>query len=232
MRVDLSSPNPAMVSIIQDPHQIITLDANFIIPPNRNKLKTDITFEQFRKIWVDPIFDAFPNLAVHEAVYEEFVIDSIKKYVDEKVNFAPPKLLVHKDSSLTPEEQILRDTIEDLLSPLTNYSPLIENKVDRGEVKSLSYMAVKGLLYFAAHDSQALQLIEKSEEWDTGLDGVQAIKMYELIYYLLKTGRSAKDSLRYLYRYQYYLTTREKSYNPEWGVFVVEMDKLYGSLLA
>lgn len=232
MRVDLSSSNPAMVSIIQAPHQIITLDANFIIPPNRNKFKTDITFEQFRKIWVDPIFDAFPNLAVHEAVYEEFVIDSVKKYVDEKVNFTPPRLIVHKDSSLTSEERILRDTIEDLLSPLTNYSPLIENKVDRGEVKSLSYMAVKGLLYFAAHDSQALQLIEKSEEWATGLDSVQAIKMYELIYFLLKTGRSAKDSLKYLYKYQYYFTKREKSYNYEWGVFVVEMDKLYGSLLA
>ena len=231
MRVDLSSPNPALISIIQDPHQIITLDANFIIPPNRNKLKTDITFEQFKKIWVNPIFDTFPNIAVHEAVYEEFVLDSVKKYVDERINFTPPKLIILRDSSLTPEEQILRDTIEDLLSPYTNYSPLLDNSSDRGEVKSLSYMAVKGLLYFAAHDSNAIQLIEKSDKWNTGLDNIKAIKMYELIYYLLRTGNGSINALRMLFKYQYCLTKREKSSNPEWGTFVDEMDKLYSSVL-
>jgi hypothetical protein len=30
-------------------------------------------------------------------------------------------------------------------------------------------IAVKGLLYFAAHDNNAIQLIEKSAEWSTGL---------------------------------------------------------------
>ncbi len=92
-------------------------------------------------------------------------------------------------------------------------------------------MAVKGLLYFAAHDSNAIQLIEKSDVWNTGLDNVQAIKMYELIYYLLKTENGSKETLRMLYKYQYCLTKREKSSNPEWGTFVDEMDKLYGSML-
>lgn len=144
----------------------------------------------------------FKNLAIHEAVYDEFVDGTIKLFVDQQIDHSSSKLIIHKDASLTPEEHILRNTIEDLLSPYTNYPPMANNKADRGEVKSLSYMAVKGLIYFAAHDANAIQLIVKSVAWNTGLDQIQAIKMYELIYYLYKIEKSSKDNLRMLYRYQ------------------------------
>ena len=73
---------------------------------------------------------------------------------------------------------MLRDSIEEKNYPHTKYDPLLDNKDDRGEVKSLAYIAVKELLYFAANDSNAIQLIEKAEEWETSLDNVQAIQMY------------------------------------------------------
>lgn len=38
MKVDLTSENPALKSIFNDPKQIITLDANFLIPPDRHRL--------------------------------------------------------------------------------------------------------------------------------------------------------------------------------------------------
>ena len=84
---------------------------------------------------------------------------------------------------------------------LTKYDPLLDNKGDRGEVKTLAYIAVKGLPYFAAHDSNALQLVEKAEEWSTGLDNIQPIRMYELIYYLYTMNLGEKQSLRVLYKY-------------------------------
>lgn len=48
-----------------------------------------------------------------------------------------------------------REPFEDTMYPLTQYDPLLDNKDDRGEVKTLAYIAVKGLPYFAAHDSNA-----------------------------------------------------------------------------
>ena len=189
MKVDLTSSNPALESIFSNPNQIITLDADFLIPPDRSKYaKVSFDFDVFKRIWIEPIFEAFPNLAIHEAVYDEFKSTSLKLYVDTNINANPTKLIVHKDSSLTMEEQILRNSIEGKIYPLTKYDPMLDNKDDRGEVKSLSYIAVKGLPYFAAHDSNAIQLIEKAETWRTGLDNVQAIKMYELIFYLYKTN--------------------------------------------
>lgn len=220
MKINLTHPNPALISIIENPKQMITLDANFLIPPDRSRItKRSIGFEQFKKIWLDPIFSAFPNLAIHESVYDELVGISAQKYVDAKRNSKPPEIIVHKDSSLTEIERILRDTIESKIASLTKYDPMIDNKDDRGEVKSLSFIAVKGLLYFAAHDNNAIQLIEKSEEWSTGLDNVQAIKMYELIYYLCKNNLGSKTAMKMLYKYQYYLTNHKKSINPSWGDF-------------
>jgi hypothetical protein len=104
---------------------------------------------------------------------------------------------------------------------------VLNNKDDRGEVKSLAYIATKGLLFFAAHDNNAIQLVEKSKEWSTGLDNVQAIKMYEIVYYLYTKKLAKAKDLRILYKYQYYLTKKEKAENPEWGIFKNSMDKLY-----
>ena len=228
MYIDLTSANPALESIFNNPNQVITLDANFLIPPDRSKYNTRaFDFYTFQNIWLNPIFEVFDNLAIHEAVYDELISPSVKNYIDQKIKNVPPRLRVHKDSSLSPKELVLRDSIEEKIYPLTKYDPILDNNADRGEVKSLAYIAVKGLPYFAAHDSNAIQLIEKSEEWMTGLDNIQAIKMYELIFYLHTTNRGDKKALKMLYKYQYYLTRREKQMNPEWGLFTSAMEALY-----
>ena len=230
MKVNLTSPNPALTSIFKHPEQIITLDANFIIPPDRSRFAIkSFDFQLFKKVWLDPVFNAFPNLAIHEAVYDELISPPILTYIQAKIDSAPSRLIVHKDSSLTANEQVIRDSIEEKIYPLTNYDPLIDNKDDRGEVKTLAYIAVKGHKYFAVHDTNTIQLIEKAEKWSTGLDNVQVIKMYELIFYLYRTEISNKKTLRILYKYQYYLTPNEKENNPEWNRFIKIMDLLYPS---
>lgn len=232
MKININILNPSLVSIFQNPTQIITLDANFLIPPDRSRYaKRSFDFPLFKKVWLDPIFSTFPKLAIHEAVYEELVLSSIQEYIQDLLEKTPPTIIIHKDSSLTAVEKVLRDSIEAKIYPHTNYEPMIDNKDDRGEVKSLSYIAVKGLLYFAAHDNNAIQLIEKSEEWSTGLDNVQAIQMYELIYYLYAKDLGDKKSLRILYKYQYYMTNFEKNTNPEWAEFTTQMNNLYKEYL-
>lgn len=232
MKVNLTNPNPAFISIINNPKQIITLDANFLIAPDRRPITNKgIRFEQFRDIWLDPIFAIFPNLAIHEAVYNELIGMAPQNYVNSKRDSIPPQIMIYKDSSLTEVERILRDAIESRIASHTKYEPLLDNKDDRGEVKSLSYIVLKDLLYFASNDNNAILLIEKSEEWLTGLDNVHAIKMYELIYYLYKYDLVDNIAMKMLYKYQYYLTDREKSINPVWGEFSSGMDSLYDLFL-
>jgi len=228
MKIDVATKNPALESLFNDPNQVITLDANFLIPPNRQIYSIQsIPFSLFQAIWLDPIFETFSHLAIHEAVRDELISLDIKTFIQNKENTSPPQIIIHKDSELTEIEQMLRDSVEARIFPYTNYHPQINNRNDRGEVKTLAYIAVKDLIYFAAHDYNAIQLVEKAELWSTGLDAVQAIKMYEIIFFLYVKVPSIRKSLRILYKYQYYLTKYEKSTNPEWGVFIKAMGYLY-----
>lgn len=228
MRIDTDNRNLAFIGIIEDSGQIITLDANFLIPPDRNSIvKKRFSFIKFKELWLDPLFNEFKNLAIHEAVYEELVASSAKKYIDSKITGDKQNIIIHRDSSLSDNEKTLRDAIELKIVPRTQYNPDLDNKNDRGEVKSLAYVATKNLLLFASNDNNALKLIEKADIWSTGLENVKAVRMYELIYYLYKKGLSSPKSLKMLYKYQYYLTEREKSINREWGKFIEAMGELY-----
>ncbi len=56
---------------------------------------------------------------------------------------------------------------------------------------------------------------------------MQAIRPYEIIYYLVKTNLGKKVELRKLYKYSYYLTKSDKAKNPSWSDFFHKMDELY-----
>jgi len=173
MKVNLRESNPALESIFQDPNQIISLDASFLIPPDRESITNQrISFSTFRDIWLDPVFGSFPKLAVHEAVLAELSSPAVQSFAYAMLDASPPRLQIHRDSDLTEVEQMLRNTIENRIRPFTRYCPERGLLSDRGEVKSLSYIAAKGLLYFAVHDSLAIQLIENAEDWSTGLDNM------------------------------------------------------------
>lgn len=195
--------NSSLKNVFDNPEQIITMDANFLICPYRKN--KNFPFTNFVEIWLNPIFEAFPKLAIHEAVYEELVDSRSKEFIDSKQG-----LIIHRDSSLNVAERRLRNTVEEKISLNTKYIVELDNKDDRGEVKSLAFIAVKDYLYFASNDYNAIKLVENSEEWQTGLDNVRAIKMYELIYYLYKNELADRKGLRMLYKYQYYLSKREK----------------------
>lgn len=92
---------------------------------------------------------------------------------------------------------------------------------------SLAYMASKGFLYFASDDSLPMQLIRKADELGTGLQTIRLLEMFDVIFYLYRTGKYDNKGLRLLYKYQYYLTEREKLQNPEWGEFIRKMNLLY-----
>ena len=228
MKVDMSKKNPALESLLTDSAQTIFLDANFFIPPDRSNVGAKpITFSKFCEIWLDPLFDSCTGLAIHEAVYKELVEETVKRYADQKNNEAPTRLRIFKDSELNGMEQDLMRTFIERLARYSKYIPERDNAKDRGEVKSLSYMAVKRYLYFAANDTLPVLLIRNAEELGTGLDDMEVLEMFDVIYFLYRTGKYDNKGLRLLYKYQYHLTGQEKRQNPEWGEFIKQMDLLY-----
>lgn len=233
MKVDTKEVNPAFQGIIQNPGQKVFLDANFFIPPDRSEVAKvrAYSFTDFKECWLIPLLSEFTGLAIHESVYDELVADSVKEYADEQTSCIPSKLRIHYDSELSGLKEALRNTYINKIAVHSLYNPTRDNAKDRGEVRSLSFMAVKQFLYFAANDALPVRLIKDAAKLLTGLDDMQIVQMYELIYYLYKTGRYDNKALRILYKYQYYLTAGDKRINPEWGCFVEQMDLLYNGIL-
>jgi hypothetical protein len=229
MKVNTNEINPALISLVRDFNQIIPVDANFFLAPDRTKqIKGIIPFDfsLFRKCWLEPIQRTFPHLAMHEAVNIEVVSSQSRRYLDSQLqDYQFPLIL--SDMEFSENEEIIRNSIEKKIARYTAYEPEKDNKDDRGEVKSLAYIATQGLLYFCSHDSKAIRLIEKAEEWETNLEGVLALQFYEIIYYLDRMKMGSTKYLRALYKYLYYVSPEEKKYNPDWGTFLGEMDKLY-----
>jgi len=106
MKVNLRESNPALESIFQDPNQIISLDASFLIPPDRESITNQrISFSTFRDIWLDPVFGSFPKLAVHEAVLAELSSPAVQSFAYAMLDASPPRLQIQRDSDLTEVEQ-------------------------------------------------------------------------------------------------------------------------------
>ena len=228
MKIEYEKSNSAFHSIISDPSQTITIDANILIPPDRGTIMFPI--HNYNRNWIQPLFLAFPNIAIHEAVFEEVIGQALKDIVNNAINSNPPKLCLHRDCELSLNEMAIRNTIESRIAPFTCYNPALDNKDDRGEVKSLAYIVAKGLIYFAGRDSKAIQLINEAEKLKTSLDSLSSLQPYELIFYLYKRGYSGKEDMRYLYKYLYYLTQRDKKENLGWAEYVGKMECNYPDL--
>ena len=132
MRVDVQKKNPALESVFAAPEQTIFLDANFFIPPDRSVMGTKpIPFLKFCEIWLDPIFDVFPNLAIHESVYRELVTDMVRDYVDSRQKEKPPRLRVYTDAELSEVEMALMQAYISKLALYSQYIPERDNAKDR-----------------------------------------------------------------------------------------------------
>ena len=121
----------------------------------------------------------------------------------------------------------MRNTKELLIAPNTQYDPARDNKDDRGEVKSLAHLSAKGYIYFASNDMNAIRLVTEADRLGTTLDEQRIIKFYEGIYLLRRFDAVPATEIKWLYKYLYAFTKRDKSRNPEWSAFIAEMNKCY-----
>lgn len=171
-----------------------------------------------------------PNIAIHESVYDEISYkESIKSYVDEKINNSDGHIIILYDKDLTKEEELIRRTVEDKISIFTNYNASIDNRMDRGEVKSISFSIAKGYIYFSTNDSNVISLIERSE-LQTYLHSLGSIRLYELIY-AIKALHGNSNILKGLYKLMYNLTKNEKRINPDWTTFIDNCYSQYGKYI-
>lgn len=184
MNVDVGQKSAVLEQLFDNPDIEILLDANILIPPDRRQCGVrPIAFSFYKEKWLDPLFMEFSNLAIHVSVYDELVADNVKAYAEGKNSESPQRLRIYADVSDANEQALFQSYIRKI-AVHSKYIPERDNSSDRGEVRSLSFMAVKGMVYFASNDALPIRLVEKAEELHTGLENMTVLKVYEMIYYL------------------------------------------------
>ncbi|MFA6844465.1 MAG: hypothetical protein WCR02_01935 [Sphaerochaetaceae bacterium] len=225
-----NSRNTAFAGLLESKGKELLLDANIFIPPDRSSSFSQyhpLSFIDYCEIWLTPLFNTFTGVAIHSAVYQEIVKIEQKAFVDQLIK--DNKLAVVNDSMLDSREKTFRDTIETKLihTGLLFYDSQQNNKKDRGEVKTLSYAAAKGIHLFSTYDHVPVELVTHSEKLQTGLDSISIIYGFELIHALTKLPNSNKSGLRKLYKDLYYFSPQEKKSNPNWEFFLKLLDSFY-----
>ena len=226
MKVDASKKNPVLCDLLAGKELIIAIDANIIIPPERHN--KPFPQETYYKEFIYPLFNASLSLLIHESVLQELVDSTSHDKIVELIENEQSSVSLVQDASLTDDEKVIRSAMETSIAPYTMYTPHENNSDDRGEVKTLSYLATKGHGCFLSKDSGALRLITHTESLETSLNGISPMRLYEIIYYMTKTQPEYSKTLRALYKYNYYLSKKEKAQNPSWEIFIQTFDKLYG----
>lgn len=112
MKINVSEINTAFLSLIQNPDQIVFLDANVFIPPDKRNLgATDrVHFPVYKNLLLTPLFQAFPPLSIHEAVDKEIIVENIevRAFVDEKISDSTYHMTVYKDTDLDENSLSIR----------------------------------------------------------------------------------------------------------------------------
>ena len=120
MKVDTKDKNPALESLFSDFEQIIFLDANLLIVPDRSRVGARrVAFDKYMEYWLIPLFNEFSNLSVHETVYEELIDRQVKQFVDEMMADSPSRLRIYSDYELTTDGYISKEaTLASVVSTL------------------------------------------------------------------------------------------------------------------
>jgi hypothetical protein len=85
MRINLDRKNLGFERILNNDFKEFLIDANIFMPPDRsgeNRKVKPVAFEYYKQNWLIPFIEAFKPVGIHEAVYDEFQINSVKKFVD------------------------------------------------------------------------------------------------------------------------------------------------------
>ncbi len=156
MKVDTNAINTNFYNLLKNPKYPVLLDANILIPPNRTKISSNkfkpIIYSEYLANWIEPLTCKFPNLCIHEAVRDEIVIIDEKLALDALIS--KHSITLVSDNSLSKRERIIRNTIEQKIikTGLLEYIPGFQDYKDKGEAKTLSYAAAKGIHLFSSND--------------------------------------------------------------------------------
>jgi hypothetical protein len=172
-------------------------DANIFMVGIENRLSdSNCSFENMYKVYLQPLFESFQQILIHEMVYNELDEDAKKlvdSYKEKNVTIVAEGDLYGKDPQYTT-----------IFNEIANHERVMYtrgNSKDRGEVYSLAYVAYNKINYFSSKEVMVDLIAEKLEELnDVEIVTFDVILLLAYIYYASKGDNKNNKALKSLYK--------------------------------
>ena len=175
----------------------ILFDANIFMVGISDRAKDkNCSFENMKKLFIEPLFESFSDIYIHEEVYKELDNESrvfIDRYVGKNVKIVGEEDLYGSDPLYT--------TIFNNVSKheLVNYER--GRSKDRGEVYSLAYAAFHNMNYFCSKEIMVDIVAGELEDLkDVDIITFDIILLQAYVYYAQKKDSSNSRALKSIYK--------------------------------
>lgn len=184
----------ALHKLLNEP---VLFDANiFMVGIENRGSDKNCAFDNMKKLFIEPLFQSFTNILIHEEVYKE-LDDDARKYVD---SYIGRNVSIVYENGLYGTDPLYTTIFNNISSHnLVRYSR--GNSKDRGEVYSLAYAAFHGINYFCSReimvDNVAHDLLDLK---DVKIITFDIVLLQAYLYYASKSDTTNNKALKAVYK--------------------------------
>lgn len=189
---------PLKKTALHDLHnKPILFDANiFMVGISDRVSDKNCSFENIKKLYLEPLFESFTDIYIHKEVYKELDGESrtfVDSYIGKNVTIVDEGGLYGKDPKYT--------TIFNNIAghELVNY--VRGSSRDRGEVYSLAYAAYYNMNYFCSKEIMVDNVAhELTDLKDVDIITFDIILLSAYVYYVKQNDNSNSKGLKAMYK--------------------------------
>ena len=184
----------ALHKLLNEP---VLFDANIFMVGIENRVSDkNCSFDNIKKLFLEPLFKSFNNILIHEKVYNE-LDEEAKVYVD---SYIGKNVSIVSENGLYGVDPIYTTIFNNISShDLVRYNR--GNSKNCGEVYSLAYAAFHGINFFCSKeimvDNVAHDLLDLS---DVSIITFDIILLQAYLYYAERKDTSNNKALKAVYK--------------------------------
>ncbi len=175
----------------------VLFDANiFMVGIEERGTNPNCSFENMKKLYIQPLFDSFADICIHTEVYKE-LDEEARKFVDTYIG--NNVRIVDEDGLYGADPEYTKIFNRIAGHELVNYKR--GQAKDRGEVYSLAYATYHNMNYFCSKEIMVDLVADELEDLkDISIITFDIIILTAYVYYARKSDNSNSKALKAIYK--------------------------------
>ena len=175
----------------------VLFDANiFMVGISDRNSDKNSSFENMKKLYIEPLFESFKDIYIHNEVYKE-LDDKARNLVD---GYKDRNITIVQADELYGTDPLYTTIFNNIaIHELVNYK--MGSSKDRGEVYSLAYAAYHNMNYFCSKEIMVDNVArELAELKDVDIITFDVVLLQAYVYYAQRNDNTHSKGLKSMYK--------------------------------